>query len=797
MDVVKINDDTFEYRYNNKQTNFNQHVDITIVDANSVDPVSYPTAGLVWRWSHSDAGSSTIFVDNSVGLVANQPKLQDEAGNLGSETSLFLEITDASSISTALNFNISLGGQPVQGDYMTFETSTGNDYAVYFDIDASNTPPTGASYLSASNQVQINILSSDTPNQISSKLLSQLLIFGIAVDFGLSLSAGSTLIDVKEGNLVNAFGALVGWDNTNLSFESGDNNIAGYPIINVGSDYFDVANPYGKAMTATKIGSGSLLVTSTPIIEWRTNHSSRTELSSVSISSNIATATSTSPHKLNVGDTFTSIDIINAILPDTGVVLSIVAENRFTYASTNVDVVVSPAGFISKVGEVNTKYKIESLGYNHLHRLTSASGDSPLFTSLGIAVDDIMTISGKTFETINNGSFRVLAVDEDSIIYENINGKEELNTFIDFNNFEITADWVANADQITGIAGTFSNLNVGDWVKKLTDDDTFYVQISGFNTGNANTATIAALANGYSGITSSTVGHSLDQNDAIGTGVILKNTSDIRFFEGDSVAINDNIFITESTDPNWFEIANSGTFTIEAIGTNFTDGRVFLRVENGAGIAQTDVSMSVINTKFLINEADDNKFSTIKQIHNIVVDEFNPEKRVVYLTPGNRVYKWNQTNSTTISSLGKIGYSENITTGVDGYLYYTGLLRKVQRIIDGFEPDAVNFPGRKAVGSLIEVLPPLPRRVTVAIDVTTQDGVNLSEISDEITSVIINYVSNLGVGEDVILSDIIVRVKNIDGVAAVTFITPDPSEERIAISSDEKAFLESDDISIA
>jgi len=167
------------------------------------------------------------------------------------------------------------------------------------------------------------------------------------------------------------------------------------------------------------------------------------------------------------------------------------------------------------------------------------------------------------------------------------------------------------------------------------------------------------------------------------------------------------------------------------------------------------------------------------------------------LSPGNRAYKWSQSNVTGLSALGKMNYSQDVVTGVDGYLYYTGLLRKVQRIIDGFEPDPTNFPGRKAVGSLIETLPPLPRRVTVAIDVTTRDGVNLSEISDEITSAIINYVFDLGVGEDVILSDIIVRVKNIDGVAAVTFIIPEPSEERIAISSNEKAFIESDDISIA
>jgi hypothetical protein len=207
--------------------------------------------------------------------------------------------------------------------------------------------------------------------------------------------------------------------------------------------------------------------------------------------------------------------------------------------------------------------------------------------------------------------------------------------------------------------------------------------------------------------------------------------------------------------------------------------------------------MDVSNTRFIITESDDNKFTSIKQIAHVAIDELNEERRVLYLTPGDRDYKWNQTNSSGIVPVGKIGYSEDITTGVDGYLYYTGLLRKVQRIVDGFEPDQISFPGRKAVGSLIEVLPPLPRRVKITIDVTTEDGVNLSEISDEITSVVINYISDLGVGEDVILSDVIVRVKNIEGVSAVTFVEPSCDEERVSISSDEKAFSEVSDISIA
>jgi uncharacterized phage protein gp47/JayE len=147
--------------------------------------------------------------------------------------------------------------------------------------------------------------------------------------------------------------------------------------------------------------------------------------------------------------------------------------------------------------------------------------------------------------------------------------------------------------------------------------------------------------------------------------------------------------------------------------------------------------------------------------------------------------------------MGKLGYSTDVTTGVDGYLYYTGLLRRVQRIVDGYEPDAENFPGRRAVGGLIETLPPLIRKIVVSINVTTDEGVNLGDISNNIKSVIINYIQTLGVGQDVIISEMIAAVMNIKGVGAVTFTNPTPDTERITIANNEKATISPEDIGIA
>jgi uncharacterized phage protein gp47/JayE len=154
-------------------------------------------------------------------------------------------------------------------------------------------------------------------------------------------------------------------------------------------------------------------------------------------------------------------------------------------------------------------------------------------------------------------------------------------------------------------------------------------------------------------------------------------------------------------------------------------------------------------------------------------------------------------NRTKISPVGKAEFGIGITSGIDGYIYSTGLLRTVQRVVDGYEPNAAIYPGKKAIGGIIEILPPLIKKTSITINVTTTDGVNLNEITNEIKSAIIGYINTRNVGEDVILSQIIVDVMQVRGVQAVTMISPAPSQERITVGYDEKAYIESQDIFVS
>ena len=363
---------------------------------------------------------------------------------------------------------------------------------------------------------------------------------------------------------------------------------------------------------------------------------------------------------------------------------------------------------------------------------------------------------------------------------------------IPFNNLSLPVTWVENSDIVLAAnAEVIKNVTVGDWVKKPEDDDSEYRQVTG------KTALQLTLGNNYSGSSATATGVTFDQNSDVNQGVYLANTEDIIITEGDAVKIDDTIFIDDIADSDWFSTVNSGTFDITQVGTDGATYKPFVRVENSSGTAETAIDVGISLIGFSIIEDENNKFESIRVVEHAAIDEFNADRRILYLTPDTQPAKFSQSNGTQVEAVSKLGYSTDVTTGIDGYSYYTGLLRTVQRVVDGYEPDLANFPGRRAIGGIIETLPSLIHRITVSVDVTTNEGVNLNEISNDVKSTIVNYINQLGVGEDVILAEMIVKVMAITGIAAVTFNVPTPDTERISVADNERAFIENNDVSVA
>jgi hypothetical protein len=804
VDVVAYSSGDVEYVLNKKEINSSYFTSWKVTD---VSASSYGVEqGTVWRWEHNEAGGSIQIISTSNGSVSTLPNEYPSSGTTPGTAALEIFDTANGTTSAKLTFNISANSVPNQGDYFTFQNELGYSFAVWFSVNGNSIQPTGTPYTSASTKIKVDILSTDTPNTIVNKIKTALDNAGTVFSsrFTASQKSATSLEDVSPGDLLGVWGSgsnfIANFNMRNQSQLLGDGEISNFPIIAVDAEqrYMDVVNPNGVEVSTFTMPttSGNIEVFPSVGIRWRTKDTSYIYIDSITVLSGVATVSTSVSHGIGLGETVLISDSGNSNLNGSKIISETPTISSFKFSTSASDGTYTGAVAL-KVGKTRTRYKIESLGFNNLIRISRTDGDSPYFTDCGIAVDDYVKISGSTFSSVNNGFFRILAVDNNSFVIENPNFKEELNTFKKINNLDTAVIWQANSTQITGVAGSFANISLGDWIKKKEDTEDYLVQVIGFNTGDALTATSITIGSRYRGSDSTSEGVALDQENGVGTGAYLDSKDDFMFYSADSIIAGDSLVIDNLSNPNWFKTSNSGVFAVKEYGTKSDSKAQFIRVYNSGAISQSDVSMSANEDGMYILENENYKYESIRSVEHAAINEFNANQRTLYVKPIHQVGKISDLYGSKIQSLGKLGFDIGITSGVDGYVYYTGLMQTVQRIIDGYEPDAASYPGRRAVGSLIEVLPPLIKPIEITIDVTTRDGINLTDISNDIKSTIINYVNSLGVGQDVILSEITARAMAINGVNAVTFTNPAPTNERIAIDDDQKAFISPDLISLS
>lgn len=619
---------------------------------------------------------------------------------------------------------------------------------------------------------------------------------GMVFRWTLYKDSTETLANVQVGDIVAAYN-LNTWNQANVARIAGDGKVSGFPIIKVNNEenYFDVVYPFSEEMPKTPVGLGTVKIFPTHQIRWNLPHRAPLEIASIEYNDNNVYVTCFNEHNLKEEDVFQVVG--SNILPDGQYQVDEVPSITELVFQLNGSDQFEPAVGAKLLPLNRTKYRLDTLGINNLARITVTGGASPRFADAGVAVDDYIIISGSTFSNANRGTFRVVAVDNDSVIFENPSAVEDRNTLIPFNELQLAVQWTANSFTVNGAAGAFKNLKNGVWVKKEEDEGN-YLQVIACNTGNFATATSITLGGVYTGVSGTAMGVSYDQETGYDGGVLLKNVDDIVIYEGDSTLPGDTLHIQDRSSGrtfDWFAKNNTGTFQIIAAGCNSSDHRPFVRVKNTRGSSET-VNVGQNLDGFYINESNANKFYSYRLISNSSVDAFNPLRRSLYMLPSNRSYKFTEANGTFVTHMGKLGFDLNTSTGTDGYLYYTGLLRRAQRTVDGFAPDAVNFPERRAVGSRIEVLPSLVKNLSMGLNITTNQGVTLQDVEGSVRSTIIDYVNNLGVGQDVILSAIIAKVMQIRGIAAATFTTPTANQERISIAANEKAVIMANNIGI-
>jgi len=122
----------------------------------------------------------------------------------------------------------------------------------------------------------------------------------------------------------------------------------------------------------------------------------------------------------------------------------------------------------------------------------------------------------------------------------------------------------------------------------------------------------------------------------------------------------------------------------------------------------------------------------------------------------------------TIKDYNGLNFASLQVEGTDGYKNYTGLIQLAQWTIDGLDRDPSNYPGIGAAGTQFEVIPPVLINVSLTLNVTTDSGVSLASILNDVQSAVLGYVNSRKVGQEVVLSEVIAAAQSVAGVFDVT-----------------------------
>lgn len=314
-----------------------------------------------------------------------------------------------------------------------------------------------------------------------------------------------------------------------------------------------------------------------------------------------------------------------------------------------------------------------------------------------------------------------------------------------------------------GAANTISGtVTEGDWVKiKLT------------GASSANTGTFRVVR-----VKSDSLGFWVENPDAVNETVSVASGNSVNFYSYDSTMPGDSFII----DTNIFGTLNRGTFTVVDFG-----GTANIVVVSGTMQSFSGGGALGVNSVF-IRVVEGSPIRLIKKI------------RTVIRTPGTTDYvdfifdtsalasKISASNGSAIIPLTKLGFDSNLVTGADSYSYATGLIGEVNKVIYGDPSNPSIYPGVVAAGAKVNVSGPLVKRISVSLSIRVRSGIPASDIQDRVKSAVASTINDVEIGKPVAISSIVSAAASVDGVLAVTVLSPiyGSGNDLIAVQSNEK-----------
>lgn len=114
-----------------------------------------------------------------------------------------------------------------------------------------------------------------------------------------------------------------------------------------------------------------------------------------------------------------------------------------------------------------------------------------------------------------------------------------------------------------------------------------------------------------------------------------------------------------------------------------------------------------------------------------------------------------------------------MTPEVPVYSAYSGLIGFIQKVVNGDPSDYTTFPGVKAAGVQMQVLPPTIDLLDIYVQVTPAPGAaETVDLDNAVAAAVSQYVQSLKIGDAFILSEAIRYAKEVSGAYDVQFFNP-------------------------
>jgi hypothetical protein len=321
----------------------------------------------------------------------------------------------------------------------------------------------------------------------------------------------------------------------------------------------------------------------------------------------------------------------------------------------------------------------------------------------------------------------------------------------------------------------------GDWVR-ITTAATPTANSVAVSTANQGIFRVVRVEDG-------TVGNSSARAFWIENDSSLEETveADIAFFTFDSVMPGDQLSI--STD--LWNPANKGVWTVESVGvisgvpfTNSAAGKhtIKLVVSGRTPVAVSSPGALGTTQYRLVQVIEALPSKLIKRIRSIAPNQSDGTFVDIKFSSSPCFQLIGNTAGSIMSPLDKLGFDTELAVGVDGYSHTTGLIAEANRVVYGDASDSAAYPGVVAAGANLNISGPLVKRITCALNIRVRSGVSTTDVTDRVKSAVAAVINGTGIGEPIAISDLVNAASKVNGVIAVSIISPTYNSESDLVS---------------